>query len=228
MLPYLRSATSPADGAGNRLRIRQAVAEILGAGALPVVLGGDCSVVVPVLQGFDAHGPVAVLQIDAHIDWREQIEGERWGLSSAMRRASEMGQVAAMVQVGARGLGSARPADLAAAREWGARIVPAEAFRSDGVEAALAGLPEGMPVVVALDVDVLDPGVMPAVMAPAAGGLGYPDVLGLLRAVAARGTVAGMVLTELVPEQDIDGQGVRLAAQLLTSALGVLAETTDP
>ncbi|MGY6412058.1 MAG: arginase family protein [Alkalilacustris sp.] len=223
-------ALDPADGAGNRLRIRQAVAAILGAGAgaVPVVLGGDCSVAVPVLQGFDGHGPVAVLQIDAHIDWREQIEGERWGLSSAMRRVSEMGQVAAMVQVGARGIGSARPADLAAARDWGARIVTAEALDRDGPAAALAGLPAGMPVVVALDVDALDPAVMPAVMAPAAGGLGYRDVLGLLRAVAARGPVAGLVMTELVPEQDIDGQGVRLAAQLLTSALGLLADRTDP
>ena len=213
----------PADGAGNRLRIRHAVADLLGAGAIPVVLGGDCSVTVPVLQGHKAHGPVAVLQIDAHVDWREQVEGERWGLSSAMRRASEMGQVGAIVQVGARGLGSARPADLAAAQDWGARIVTAEALRRDGVAAALAGLPEGMPVVVALDVDALDPAVMPAVMAPAAGGLGYADVLALLRGAAARGPITGLVLTELVPDQDIHGQGVRLAAQLLTTALGLLA-----
>ena len=221
-------ALDPADGAGNRLRIRHAVSEVLGRGAVPVVLGGDCSVAVPVLQGFDGHGPVAVLQIDAHIDWREQIEGERWGLSSAMRRVSEMGQVSAMVQVGARGLGSARPGDLAAARDWGARIVTAEALAQEGIDAALAGLPDGVPVVVALDVDVLDPAVMPAVMAPTAGGLAYREVLALLRAVVARGPVAGLVMTELVPERDIDGQGVRLAAQLLTSALGLLAGEDTP
>ncbi|MBK5926130.1 arginase family protein [Rhodobaculum claviforme] len=216
-------ALAAADGAGNRLRIRHAVAGLVAAGAVPVVLGGDCSVVVPVVQALDAHGPVAVLQIDAHVDWREQIEGERWGLSSAMRRVSEMGHVGAIVQLGARGIGSARPDDLAAARAWGARIVPAHTLARIGVAAALEGLPPGMPVHVALDLDALDPAVMPAVMAPAAGGLSYGDVVAILRAVAARGPVAGLSVTELAPDRDVQGQGVRLAAQLVTTALALLA-----
>lgn len=216
-------ALDPADGAGNRLRIRNAVADVVAAGAVPVVLGGDCSVVPPVLQGLEARGPVAVLQIDAHLDWREQVEGERWGLSSAMRRASEMGHVGAMVQLGGRGIGSARPAELQAARAWGARIVTARDLVRDGVAAALAGLPEGMAVHVALDLDALDPSVMPAVTAPAAGGLSYGQILEILHVLTARGPLAGLSLTELAPQRDVQGQGVRLAAQLVVTALGLLA-----
>ena len=52
---------------------------------------------------------VVILQIDAHIDWRDEVGGEHWGLSSNMRRASEMAHVTGIVQVGQRGIGSARP-----------------------------------------------------------------------------------------------------------------------
>ena len=63
---------------------------VLAAGAVPMVLGGDDSIPIPVLQAYADRGPVTVVQIDAHIDWRDEVKGERWGLSSTMRRASEM------------------------------------------------------------------------------------------------------------------------------------------
>jgi agmatinase len=216
-------ALAAADASGNRVKIRHAVAEVLAAGAVPAVLGGDDSVVIPLLQGFEGNGPLTVLQIDAHIDWREQIEGERWGLSSAMRRASEMGHVARIVQVGARGLGSARRQDLADARAWGAEIIPAERIAREGIAAAIAAIPEGAAIHVALDCDALDPAIMPAVIAPTAGGLSYWDVIGLMRGAAGRGRVAGLSLVELVPDHDIGGRGALLAAQILTTALGIVA-----
>jgi agmatinase len=216
-------ALSAADAAGNRVAIRHAVAALLAGGAVPVVLGGDDSVPIPVLQGYEGHGPLAVLQIDAHIDWREQVGGERWGLSSTMRRASEMAHVRHIVQVGARGLGSARESDLQAAREWGARIVPARELAREGVAAALAHLPEGADIFIVLDCDALDPAVMPAVIARTAGGLDYATVLGLIEGAAARGRIRGLVLSEFMPDHDIHGLGAMLAAQLLTAALGVVA-----
>lgn len=216
-------ALAASEAANNRVRIRTAVASVLGAGAVPVVLGGDDSVVIPVLQGFEGHGPLTILQIDAHIDWREQVAGERWGLSSVMRRASEMGHVERIVQVGARGLGSARESDLVAARDWGVRLVDAETVAREGIEAALRLIPEGAAVYVALDVDALDPSVMPAVIAPTAGGLSYREVLGLIRGAAARGRIAGFSLVELMPDRDIGGLGAALAAQLVAATLGIIA-----
>ncbi len=216
-------ALAASDAAGNRVKIRHAVASLLGTGAVPVVLGGDDSVVIPLLQGFEGQGPLTILQIDAHIDWREQIEGERWGLSSVMRRASEMGHVERILQVGARGFGSARPQDLEAARAWGAEIVPAEALAREGPGAVLRLIPEGARIHVALDCDALDPAIMPAVIAPTPGGLGYWDVLGLIRGAGERGRIAGFSMVELMPDNDIHGRGTLLAAQLLATTLGLIA-----
>ncbi|WP_114966925.1 arginase family protein [Alkalilacustris brevis] len=212
-----------ANAAGNRVAIRQAVAALLGGGAAPVVIGGDDSVPIPVLQGYEGRGPLAVLQIDAHIDWREQVGGERWGLSSTMRRASEMGHVAQIVQIGARGLGSAREGDVEAARDWGAAIIPARQLAQEGVAAALNHIPQGAEIFIVLDCDALDPSIMPAVIARTAGGLDYATALGLIEGAAARGRIAGMAVTEFMPDHDIHGLGATLAAQLLTAALGVIA-----
>lgn len=65
---------------------------------------------IPLFQTFGGRDPFTVLKVDAHIDWREEVQGVRLGLSSTMRRASEMGWIARIVQIGARGTGSAHVA----------------------------------------------------------------------------------------------------------------------
>ncbi len=70
-------ATSEADFAGNRVMITGAVKQILHAGAAPIVLGGDDSVPIPVFKAFESCGPYPILQIDAHIDWRDEVNGQR-------------------------------------------------------------------------------------------------------------------------------------------------------
>ena len=118
-------ACTEADPAANRSAIRQAVATVIARGAVPIVIGGDDSVPIPVFEAFHDRGPLTIVQIDAHIDWREEVAEERWGLSSTMRRASEMPQIERIVQVGQRAIGSARPGDFADAKAWGAIFVPA-------------------------------------------------------------------------------------------------------
>ena len=81
---------------------------ILAAGALPIVLGGDHGVPIPVLRAFDGRGPITLVQIDQHIDWRDEVNGVREGLSSPIRRASEMEHIGQIFQIGLRATGSAR------------------------------------------------------------------------------------------------------------------------
>jgi agmatinase len=211
------------DGAANRARIGAAVARVLAARAVPVLLGGDDSLPIPMLGAWAERGPVTILQIDAHIDWRDEVQGERWGLSSTMRRASEMGHVERIVQVGSRGIGSARAVDLGDARASGVEFVTGAEVAREGIGRALSLIPAGAEVVVCLDCDALDPAVMPAVIARVPGGLGYWDVLGLIEGVAGKARIAGMAVTEFMPDRDIDGQGAALAAALVTSALGLIA-----
>ena len=211
------------DAAANRALLREAMGKVLAAGAVPVLLGGDDSLPIPQLQALEAKGPLTILQIDAHIDWRDDVGGERWGLSSTMRRASEMAHVERIIQVGQRGIGSARPGDWRAAEEWGGQFVPARAGAAGGIGRALSLIPEGANIAVCLDVDALDPAIMPAVIGRAAGGLSYWQVFELIAGAAARGRIVSFDMVEFMAGRDIDGQGALVAAQLLAGVLGILA-----
>ncbi len=193
------------DNDGNRARIEARTREILASSAVPILIGGDDSVPIPFLAAFADHGPIWILQIDAHIDWRDEIHGSRYGYSSPMRRASEMPHVAGMIQVGLRSVGSARAEEIAAAERFGSRFVTARQVHAEGVGAALRHLPEGARVVITLDCDGLDPGIMPGVAARTPGGLGYTQAIDLIAGAAAKGRLVGFDLVELYPPADPTG-----------------------
>lgn len=215
-------AGDPADASGNRERISASVRAILDAGAVPVVLGGDDSVPIPVFQAFEGGGPFSIVQVDAHIDWRDEVEGERYGLSSPMRRASEMPWVERIVQVGARGVGSARESDYRDACAWGAHIIGAQEFHRRGIAPVLDLIPSRAHVLVTIDCDGLDPAVMPAVIGPAPGGLSYWQVVELLQGIAAKAVIAGFDLVEFMPDRDPNGLAALTAARLVCNAIGLI------
>jgi agmatinase len=204
---------SAADGAGNGARAEAAVRAILERGAMPLVLGGDDSTTIPFLRALSGHGPITVVQVDAHLDFRDEVDGVRDGYSSPMRRASEMPHVAAVIQVGLRGVGSARPHDVADARAAGHRLVTAAELRERGVgPAVLEGLPADARVVLAFDADGLDPSVCPAVSGLAPGGLSYAEAVALITGIGPR--LGGAIFTELVPERDVNEIGTLAIARL--------------
>lgn len=211
----------PADGEGNAARAEAAIAGLLAAGVLPIILGGDDSIPIPVLRGYAGRGPLWVLQVDAHLDYRDEVATVRDGYSSPMRRAAEMEQVARIVQVGLRGVGSARSKDVVDARAAGNLLVPARELRERGVPWLVDQLPRGGSVFIAFDCDGLDPSVMPAVSGLSPGGLSYHEAADLLAGVAARCRVAGAAFTELVPARDVNEISslvvVRLVMQLLAA-----------
>ena len=216
--------TRPGDAGGNRARIREAIARVLAAGAVPVVLGGDDSVPIPVLAGFEGHGDVTVVQVDAHVDWADVIRGEPLGYGSPMRRVSEMAHITGMLQVGIRGLGSGEAWQHDDARRWGSRLATSREWRRRGADAVLADLPAGGRYVLSIDCDGMDPAVFPAVAMPTPGGLGYEDLLDLLHGLAGRGTLAGLVLAEYVPEKDDAARASALvAARSAAVAVGLIA-----
>ena len=215
-------ATTMHDNAGNRARIEAKTREVLSLPAVPILLGGDDSVVIPFLAGFADHAPVWILQIDAHIDWRDEVHGEGYGYSSPMRRASEMGHVAGMVQVGLRSVGSAGFTEIEAARRYGSRFVTAREVHAQGVEAALKHIPEGARVVVTLDCDGLDPGIMPGVAARTPGGLTYTQAIDLIAGLGRRARIAGFDLVELYPPADIGDLSAATASRLLINAIAAI------
>ena len=195
-------ATDAADAAGNCRRIEEAIRTILAAGAVPILLGGDDSVPIPMLRAFEGHGPLTILQIDAHVDWGDVIQGNPVGYGSTMRRAAEFPWVTGMVQVGIRGLGSGGAWQHDDARGWGSTLITSYRLHAEGLDAALRHIPEGGRCFISIDVDGLDPAVVPAVAMPTPGGLTYEDVISLIRGAAAKATIAGLALVEYVPARD--------------------------
>ena len=214
----------PADGAGNSASTTAAVTAILERGAVPVCIGGDDSVPIPILRAYAGRGPLTVVQVDAHLDFRDEVHGVGEGYSSPMRRASEMDHVTRIVQVGLRGVGSARPADIEDARAAGNLLVTAGVVREHGIGRVLDQLPADASVFVSFDCDGLDPSVFPAVSAHAPGGLGYPEAFALLGGIGPR--LAGAVITEYVPALDESGISALVAVRLLIGLIAGLEKAS--
>lgn len=211
------------DAAANRALIREAVGHILDRGAVPIVIGGDDSIPIPLFEAFKGRGRYTILQIDAHIDWRDEVDGERLGLSSTMRRAHEMGHFERIIQVGQRAAGSARPSDIIDARAAGVTFIGAREVHARGIAPVLDLIAPGAEVLIAFDCDALDPAVMPAVIGRAPGGLTYWQVVDLLHGVAERARIAAFDLVEFMPSRDIGGQGALVAGRILANVVGLLA-----
>ncbi|MEM0945183.1 MAG: arginase family protein [Pseudomonadota bacterium] len=210
------------DGPANRAAITKAIRAVREGGAVPVLLGGDDSTPIPFLEAFRGQD-LWIVQVDAHIDWRDAVEGETHGFSSTMRRASEMAHIRGIVQIGARGPGSAREGDVADALAWGAKLYPMRDVHAEGLEAALAEVPEDAAVVLAFDVDALDPALNPGVLLPAFGGLSYPQALEAIETLASRASIVGACFVEYVPERDPAGLGGQAIARIICNLLARLA-----
>ena len=216
-------ATKPLDGKGNRKKIEDQTRKILEQGAVPIMFGGDDSVPIPFIAAFSGGPPITVLQIDAHIDWRDERLGERLGFSSTMRRASEQAHVWRMVQVGARGIGSAREDDVKFAHDWGARIIPAKEILNHGIASVLQQIEPQSQCLITLDLDGLDSSIMPAVSYPTPGGLSFHHVTQLIAGVAAKARIAGFSMVEFVPKKDPHGIASFTAARIAAQTLGHIA-----
>jgi agmatinase len=215
----------PADGPGNAAAISAAISALLERGAVPVCIGGDDSVPIPILRAFAGRGPLTVLQVDAHLDFRDEVQGVREGYSSPMRRASEMEHVTRTLQVGLRGVGSARATDVDDARAAGNVLVTAAEVRERGVEWVLGQVPADASVFLSFDCDGLDPSVFPAVSALAPGGLSFAEASDLVTGIGSR--LAGAAFTEYVPTLDPTHASAIVLARLLAGAASVVATHQD-
>ena len=215
---------SETDFAANRKTIRRAISTIVRRGVVPILVGGDGSVPIPMLQAMGDTGQTfTIVQIDAHIDWRDSHMGESMGLSSTMRRASEMDHIEKIIQVGARGIGSGHSSDFEDAVAWGASFFTGPDVHRDGLQPAIDRIEVGANVILCIDIDALDPGIAPNTIGRAPGGLGYYQVLQLITAAAERGTIAAVDFVEIMPEVDIDGIGGLTVSRLVAATMGIIA-----
>ena len=204
--------------------IELGVRKILAAKALPVVLGGDHSINIPCINAFDAdcatHGPVHVVQIDAHLDFVDERHGVRYGHGNPMRRAAEKAYVSGLTQIGIRNVSSTAKEGYDDARRMGSTILSVRNLRMIGTEGVLARIPKGARYYLTIDIDAFDPSIAPGTGTPSHGGFIYYEVLELVAALIKQGTVVGLDLVEVAPDYDHSGSTSTLAAQLLMNVIG--------
>ena len=192
---------------------------ILDRRAVPIVIGGDHGVPIPVLRAFDGRGPITLVHIDAHIDWRDEVNGVREGYSSPIRRASELSHIDRIFQIGMRGQGSAREREVEDALAYGAKIITAYEVHQKGMDYVLERIPTDERYYLTIDADGLDPSVMPAVAAPAAGG-SFHQVRRLIHGLVQKGRLLGMDIVEITPRRDLNGISSLTAGQLILNFIG--------
>lgn len=198
-----------------------AARKIIRSGAALISLGGDHGIPIPVLRAMEEIGEkITLVQVDAHIDWRDEINGEHHGYSSPIRRASEMDWVGDIVQIGIRGIGSARTPEVEAALAYGADLITAYEMHEIGMQAVLDRIPDGGPYYLTVDADGLDPTIMPGVISQTPGGLTWVQMHKLVHGLVNKGRVVGMDLVEIAPSLDVGKTTLVHAERLICNFIG--------
>jgi agmatinase len=216
-------------------QIAEGLAPIIEAGATPLVLGGDHSIVLGELRAHArAHGPLGVVLLDAHADTWDQYYGERYFHGTPFRRAMEEGLIdpARSLLAGMRGTLYAS-SDLDEPRSWGFEIVPIDELRSlpapDYARLVRERVGTG-PAYLSFDIDVLDPSCAPGTGTPEVGGLLAHEAHALLRSLAGLKFV-GCDVVEVSPPYDGPGGVTALNAAAVGYeflALTALARVEKP
>ena len=202
-------------------RAEQAARKIFSANSTLIALGGDHGVPIPVMRALEVFDvPVTLVHVDAHLDWRHEVDGENEGYSSPIRRAAEMPWIDKIVQIGMRGIGSARDGEVKDAINYGAEIIDAYEMHDIGMAEVLRRIPDGGPYYLTIDADGIDPTIMPAVMAQTPGGLDWMQVRQLVHGLINKGRVLGMDLVEIVPRYDVGNISMVHAERLICNFIG--------
>jgi agmatinase len=213
-------------------QIEEALAPIVDAGVFPVALGGDHSITLPELRALAKHhGPLALVQLDAHADTWEQYFGQKYFHGTTFKRAVEENllDATASVQAGMRGSVYAA-SDLGTARELGFTVIESEDLRRLGSERYGELIRNNVgerPVFLSFDIDFLDPAFAPGTGTPEVAGFSTAEALAFLRTL--RGIdIVGCDVVEVAPAYDGPGQPTALAAANVVFELLALRVLATP
>ncbi|MFN3957836.1 MAG: agmatinase [Tepidimonas ignava] len=200
---------------------------VVASGCIPLTLGGDHTIVLPILRAIAArHGPVALIHVDAHADVNEHMFGEPLAHGTPFRRAVEEGLLigSKVWQIGLRGTGYAID-DFDWPRAQGFTIVPAHEVWWQSLTPLMAEIRQRIgpatPTYLSFDIDGIDPAYAGGTGTPEVGGLTVPQALEIVR--GCRGlNLVGCDLVEVSPPYDPSGNTALLGANLLFEMLCVL------
>jgi len=194
----------PSDPAGSHAAIERIVGQVVAAGAIPIVLGGDHSIAEPDVKAVAAaHGPVALVHFDTHTDTGEEVFGVEVSHGTPMYRLVRDGHVdgGRYVQIGLRGYWPGEK-EFAWQAEHGITSFFMHDVRGRGIRAIVEetiAIVGDRPTFLTVDVDVLDPAFAPGTGTPEPGGMTSGDLLWACRELAARLRIVGMDVVEVIP-----------------------------
>ena len=200
-------------------RVYQVARELLDKNKMVLMLGGEHSLTLGMVKAYrERHEALSVLQLDAHADLRDSYLGTRFSHATVMRRVCE---ICPIVPVGIRSLSEEEHRFI---DEAGIKPVYAEDLIStgDSIKRIIAALSNE--VYITIDLDVLDPSIMSAVGTPEPGGIGWYELLNLLREVARSKRIVGFDLVELCPDEGPRSCAF-LAAKLAYKLIGYVYTT---
>ena len=208
--------TTPGNAERTAEQIAAQLEPVLRAGATPITLGGDHSIVLGELRAHAAvHGPLGVVLLDAHADTWEQYYGERYFHGTPFKRAFEEGLIDPSRSLLAGMRGSLYAAsDLDEPRGWGFEIVPCDELRTWTPAEYSTRVRERVgdgPAFLSFDIDCIDPAFAPATGTPEVCGLLPHEAIAFLRALRGR-TFTGYDLVEVAPAYDTNAQTTALLA----------------
>ncbi|WP_299953384.1 agmatinase [uncultured Roseobacter sp.] len=211
--------------------IQESYEAILNYDAMPMAIGGDHSMTLPILRAMHKrHGPVALVHVDAHADVNDDMFGERETHGTVFKRAFEEGLILPekTYQIGLRGTGYTA-ADFTKAQGWGFQQFPAQelwhrSLSTLGGEVRRDIGPE-QPTYVSFDIDSLDPAFAPGTGTPEIGGLTTAQAMELIRALKGL-NIVGCDLVEVSPPYDTTGNTALTGANILFELLCVLPGVT--
>jgi agmatinase len=207
---------APGDTEGTYRRVEEALAPVVEAGVFPLVMGGDHAITLAELRvAARRHGPLALVQLDAHADTWDEYFGQRYFHGTTFRRAAEEGLLdpGASVQAGIRGSVYGGD-DYDLSRDLGFDLITSDELRGLGPEAFAARVRERVgsrPVFLSFDVDFLDPAYAPGTGTPEIAGFTTAEAVAYLRALRGIDLAAADVV-EVAPAYDPPGQPTALAA----------------
>jgi agmatinase len=218
MVDYGDAAVLPSDPQRSHAAIERTVGEVVAAGAIPIVLGGDHSIAEPDIRACAArHGPIGLIHFDTHTDTGTEVFGVEVSHGTPMYRLVEAGTVDASryVQIGLRGYWPGEK-EFAWQAERGITSFFMHDVRELGirevVERTLARVAGG-PVFLSVDVDVLDPAFAPGTGTPEPGGMNTVDLLWACRTIASRVELVGADVVEVAPQHVGSRDTTALAAE---------------
>ncbi len=201
--------------------------KVCAASAVPLSVGGDHSITLPILRAVAAERPVGMVHIDAHTDTSDHEFGQKYTHGTPFRRAMEEGLLdpKRTIQIGIRGAQNSEES-WHSSEDAGIRVVYMEELTSLGVEAMLDQVRHVVgqgPTYLSFDIDSLDPAFAPGTGTPEIGGLTPIQAQALIRGLAGLELVGGDVV-EVSPPFDPTGNTALVGATLLYEIVCVLAD----